>query len=547
MPDSQAWSPVLELGPSDFGSYGDWPQALLSQTTSALVWVLFLEDVISPDSVLKPGGADSEGLLQSLLAPLALRLQRISAPVVVAWSAARPGSPIGEARAPSPWRQLTRKLSDDLYDLAARHSNLYVIPLDDVLQEGRRTTFDARNYYAARCRLSRQGLAATAQAIASVLNRVRLAAKKLLVLDCDNTLWGGIIGEAGLSGLVLGGDGMGKAFADFQRAVVRCSRNGVMLAIASKNNAPDVLDVFERHPGMVLNRDDIVSFKVNWDDKPSNITAIANELDLGLDSFVFWDDNPMEREQMRLALPLVTTLEVPNDVTIWPAMLDSLDLFTKFVVTGEDVAKTKQYKNRSAFLAQKIAVTDEEQFLCSIAMRPGLHALGASTLARASQLCEKTNQFNLRTIRHSAASLAALGKTCGDCAFLVSLSDRFGDHGIVGLVIAIPAGQVAFLDTLLLSCRVLGRRLEGWMLDQLVAALRRQGCRWLVAQFIPSGRNAVAAGFLSKYEMTQAIPDSMPADAELRKTVARASGGGTIYFADLDSFKVPHLKVFSSC
>lgn len=545
LPGNKAWGELAAIAPLAFGDYGDWPTALRTSDQQPLLWLMFVEDVVPPDAVMATDDPSLDTLLAPILDELSRRLSVATAPTVIAWSTWRAENEIREARFPLAWRLLARRLEDQLYRLAADHSALYLVALDRAFaDQGLSTAFDTRNFYAARCRLSREGLGRVAGAAAAIFRRIGQAAKKVLVLDCDNTLWAGVVGEVGISGISLNTDGLGKAFHDFQKVLRRLAKEGTLLALVSKNNESEVWDIFGQHPGMVLKRSDIVAWRINWEEKSKNVAALADELDLGLDSFVFWDDNPLEREKMRLAAPEVTTLELPDDVTQWPQLAERLEFFARFVVTREDRQKSDQYRSRSAFVQERRVVADERSFLRSIAMEPLILDLNDASLSRAEQLTTKTNQYNLRTIRHSATDLIALRNLCGEATFLVQLSDRFGDHGIVGLVIGRPgAGGAAFLDTFLMSCRVLGRHLEAWMLGMVTERLRRSGCRWLLAEFRPSGRNSVAEGFLAANGFTP-LTEADPSGGALMELAREMSCEGLLYFADLNNLAIPYLDVF---
>jgi FkbH-like protein len=364
----------------------------------------------------------------------------------------------------------------------------------------------------------------------------------VLVLDCDGVLWGDVVGEVGVGRILLGGDGLGRAHKDVQRAARRVARAGTILALASKNTAADVWEVFDRHPDMVLTRDDIAAWRIDWSEKAANLVEMAKDLDLGLESFVFLDDNPFEREKMRLALPQVTTLELPADVTAWPGLIDGLDLFARFDATAEDAAKAQQYRSRAAFADARRGAADQTSFLAGLDMQAVSAPLDATTLARAEQLAAKTNQYNLRNARHTAAELEALAASPSTIAFLTRLKDRFGDHGAVGLTIARVAHDTAFLDSFLMSCRVLGRHLDAWMLARAAERLRDRGVRWLFAEFRDSGRNAVAADFLAAHGFARWTgPES---DPRFRKVADLSAIEGELYVADLDTLVIPHLDLF---
>lgn len=559
LPGNPAWSALGQGWGPVFAGYDEWPRILLDPARpvdgpAALAWVVFLEDLL-PAAALAPALAPKDPqarrqalaeLMAPLLAPLDARLaNHPQTPLIVAYSLPVAGSAIEGGRALPAWEQARQALEELLAQRLERHPHLLLLPLDRHLARlGLDQAFDDRNYYAARCRLSQAGLRVLAVCLGDLLHRHRDAAKKVLVLDCDNTLWGGVVGEVGLAGLALGQDGLGKAFQDFQRAAQDLGRTGILLAIVSKNNEQDVWEVFDQHAGMALTRQDLVAFKVNWRDKASNLLELAADLDLGADSFVFWDDNPLEREVVKARAPQVTVVEPPADVTRWPRLLRDLPHFARFETTTEDAKKKAQYQARAQFKAEQGRVVDETGFLKSIALQPSLVPLSQGSVARAAQLCAKTNQFNLRVVRHSQADILALADQPGAVAFLGHLADRFGDHGNVALVLARPTAdpEVAFLDSFMLSCRVLGRHLEAWMLAQTVARLREGGVRWLLAEFVPHQRNQVAQDFLAGHGL---VPwDEAPAPAKERLAPLRQGLRGQIYLAELANLTIPYLEIY---
>jgi FkbH-like protein len=541
-----AWKPLTDRHAVDFGAYGDWPAVLADPgQNSAITWVVFLDDLIGSE-------AAAAGHAETVLAPVLQLLDSFLArspdkPLIVAWASPAAGSAIRDGKRPSWGRRLARQLEEALYTRAASCPALHILPLDEVFASaGRAQCYDSRNYYAARCRLSAVGLARLAESLSQVVDRIEQPARKVLVLDCDNTLWGGVVGEDGVAGLTLGQDGNGAAFADFQRVVRALAEQGTVLALASKNEERDVWEVFEKHPGMVLKREDFAAWRINWIEKAQNIAELAEDLGVGLDSLAFWDDNPIERAKVRAAVPQVHVFECPDQVINWPAALAASAEFARFELTAEDRRKTQLYKARAQFVTELNRETDQTGFLRSIALRPESLRIDAGGVARAAQLCAKTNQFNLRTVRHSAADLIRLGEDPRVVAFLTRLIDQFGDHGIVGLTIARPsaASDAALLDTFLISCRVLGRHLEAWMLDACVRQLRQRGYRRLIGEFVPSGRNGMASEFLVEHGMVPLSalpPEEAASNAAVVEGLAR---GGELYFADLHRFKIPYLDIY---
>ena len=388
-----------------------------------------------------------------------------------------------------------------LADLAEKYFYLYFFDIDKIFSEvGFENSLDQRNWYIASSRFSAKGIKQIADVIERILNRYKFSPSKMLLLDCDNTIWGGVIGEEGINGIKLGQDGIGRAFVDFQLVLKKLSSEGTLLALVSKNNESEVWNVFENHHSMVLKKEDIVSFKLDWNEKFYNIKKIANEINIGLDSLVFWDDNPIERDKVKNMLPEVCTIEVPLDVFQWPKYLESLDYFAKFDITKEDLSKTEQYRSRADFIKESTAVIDEHSYLKSIDLRASRFGLDESNISRAVQLCSKTNQFNLRTIRHNSEDLYSISKKNKDFCFLSRLSDKYGDHGIVGLVCLTEMNpEIMFLDTFLLSCRILGRHFETWMLYQSLITAKKNNYKYLAGEFIDSGRNSVAKNFFSEH------------------------------------------------
>ncbi len=469
LPGNAAWQALARDYDVTFGDFSEWSRLLLNpardSAADAFVFVVFLQDVIRAESIQKL----SPQAIDDLLAPLRMAIDHFSSQsssrLIVAWSDASHSSAIESARHIPGWEIVSSRFQELLRERQAQAKNLYLLPLDRFFAEaGRENCFDARNYYAAHCRLSQRGLRIVAAQIVELTHRLFVAAKKVLVLDCDNTLWGGVLGEDGLSGIRLGQDGAGAAYADFQRVVRGLSQSGVLLVLASKNDEGLVWQAFDEHPSMVLRRSDIAASRINWRDKSENLGELADELGLALDSFVFWDDNPFERENLRLRLPEVTVPDIPRDVWHWPGWLESSNLFKTFETTSEDLRRGEMYRSRAQFRSESTQFKAEADFLRSIQLRPGALPIGEALVSRAAQLAMKTNQFNLRTQRYDEAAIRRLVAEEGTVSFVVHLRDKFGDHGNVGMVIARPTSdpKAVFLDTFLLSCRVLGRHLEAW-------------------------------------------------------------------------------------
>lgn len=358
--------------------------------------------------------------------------------------------------------------------------------------------FDPRLWYLARMRLNAAGLDALADLIAVHMVANAGIVRKVIAVDFDDTLWGGIIGEDGLSGIMLGEDGLDLAYQDFQRELLKIRETGVLLVACSKNNPEDAYEVFEHHSGTIIRREHFTAERINWDDKAVNLVSLSQELDLGLDSFVFLDDDQHERYRVRTALSEVLVPELPRDPTARPGFLRDLTCFRRISLTQADTERPRAYKSHVARKQAKVGLSLDE-YIESLEQKVDIRPIDDGSIGRAAQLCQRTNQFNMTTKRYTVAELQTLLHHENFEAFTVSVSDRFGDSGIIGL--AIVNGQA--IDTFLLSCRALGRGVEDTLLAFVVAHARERGLRRLVGRYVPTAKNAAAAGF---YERSGFVP-----------------------------------------
>lgn len=313
---------------------------------------------------------------------------------------------------------------------------------------------------------------------------------KCLVLDLDDTLWGGVVAECGIAGLVLGqGSPLGEGFISLQRYAKELSRRGVILAICSKNDEAVALEPFKHHPEMVLRREDIACFAANWDDKATNLRRIATQLNIGLESLVFVDDNPAERDLVRRELPQVAVPELPNEPALVPYCLAAAGYFEGLAVTHEDLQRTQQYQDNTLRSLQEACITDLDEFLRGLQMRLLWRPFDRTSLPRIVQLINKTNQFNLTTRRYNAEEVLVLMSDVQTIGLQLRLVDRFGDNGIIGIVIGKMRQKDFVIDTWLMSCRVLGRQVELATLCLIVEVARNMGAQRLVGQYIETARN----------------------------------------------------------
>lgn len=320
--------------------------------------------------------------------------------------------------------------------------------------------------------------------------------KKCLVLDLDNTLWSGVLGEDGISGIKMSGDYPGNAFHYFQSALKSLAESGIILTVCSKNNESDVKELWEKNPFLVLTPDLISAYRINWNNKADNIRELAKELNIGLDSMVFIDDNPTERELVRQQLPMVEVPEFPNKpyelMNFYARLVD--DFFRTYSLTAEDLNKTEQYKANARRSAEQSHFTNLDEFIKSLDIRIDIIAANEFNIERIAQMTQKTNQFNLTTRRYTVADINAFLQE-GAKIWCISVADKFGDNGITGEIIVRTDGDVAEIDTFLLSCRILGKKIEHAFINAVLNKLKTQGIRHVKASFIPTAKNSQVAGF----------------------------------------------------
>jgi FkbH-like protein len=387
-------------------------------------------------------------------------------------------------------------LNSRLLSLAKTHPNLLVFDIELLFRRhGEDALISNSFWYAGRIRYTARMFELLAETVRNAINAYAQKGRKLLILDLDNTLWGGIVGDVGPSGIDLSEDGGGRCYRDFQRLLKAIQNTGVLLAVSSKNNAADVEEVFQSNPMMILRREDFAAMRVNWQAKAENIVAIAEELDLGTDSFVFIDDNPVEREAIRKFLPDVAVPDFPESPELLPSWFIrevAPIFFGKYVITSEDAAKATQYQAREA--RRKLAVNfDLDGYLAELGIECAIHIDSVQRLVRAAQMTQKTNQFNLTTRRYEVTDLARFAKSPDHAVLMLDYKDRFGDEGAVGLAIVDLAESR--IDTLLASCRVIGRKVERRLVDRAAALCRSRGHQKIVGEYIPTRKNQLAAEF----------------------------------------------------
>lgn len=356
---------------------------------------------------------------------------------------------------------------------------------------GTKRWHDERMSFLARMPFSGEGFAALGTCLARAIRALRVPPRKCLVLDLDNTMWGGVLGEAGLGGIKLGDTFPGNAHQALQRAAQGLRNRGVLLAIASKNNREEALEALENHPDMILRPADFSAFEIHWEDKATSLRRIATTLNIGTDALVFVDDNPVEREWVRKLMPEVAVIELPASVAGYAVAIEDSEWFDAAVVTRDDALRVAMMGRQAERQALQESSGSLEEFLGALQMRAQAGPVNAGTMERVVQLLGKTNQFNLTTRRHSRADLERM-ISGGAVAVWMRLTDKFGDNGLIGVIIGMPeAGEEGLwrIDSLLLSCRVIGRGLETALLGLLAKQVSARGGRMLMGEFVLSERN----------------------------------------------------------
>jgi FkbH-like protein len=432
-------------------------------------------------------------------ATLAARQTRATLVVANFPAPVQPALGIADAKADYGEAEFHLDLNLELLRRMRSHARVQLLDLDRIAAGiGQARAFDPRLFHLAKMDWSPAMMAAVGEALARHAVAARGAARKCLVLDLDNTLWGGVVGEEGPQGVLVGpGDATGEAFAAFQQRIRTLKQRGILLALCSKNNPADVEEVFALRPEMPLRRDDFSAAAIGWNAKHEGLRAIAQELNIGVDSLVFIDDNPAEVTLVRELLPEVEAVLLPEDPARFVAVLDGLHAFEKAVVLPDDIGKAEQYVQAAARTRLSATAASFEDYLAGLETRVTLRRARPADLPRVAQLCAKTNQFNISGKRHALGELEAMLESDTHEILCVSVADRFGDLGLVGVAVLREAEAAVHVDTLLMSCRALGRGVETALMNAIKARLQaRPGAQQLIALFVPTAKNHPAAEYL---------------------------------------------------
>jgi len=383
--------------------------------------------------------------------------------------------------------------------------NTFLFPLADaVTQVGRNHAFNWRTHYRGHVTWSDTLMGAVAERYVGFALAAIGKSTKCIVLDLDNTLWGGVLGEDGPSGIALGAQWPGSEFVDFQRELLDLQRQGILLALCSKNNEHEVLEVLRDHPSMLIREAHLAAYRINWEDKASNIRALAGELNIGLDHMLLIDDSAHERAWVSQQIPELRVPELPADSSQYANWVGSLPSLIVLQQTAEDSQRTRQYQESRSREEYRGSMDSVESFLRALGLKVDIALVDDESMSRVVQLLAKTNQFNLTTRRHDEATIRRRTAAGEWRVYAMRVTDRFGDFGLTGIAIAEPGAEAWHVESFLMSCRVIGKSVESALLARIGDEARAAGAGVLTADFVDSGRNQVATTFLPAHGFTLA-------------------------------------------
>lgn len=413
---------------------------------------------------------------------------------------ARPGMGILDVQQKTGQSGAIQQVNHELRQIAREHPGVYTLDYDGLIaRHGRLRWHDERKWLVARMPIAADHLIYLAREWLRFVVPLSGKTAKVLVADLDNTIWGGVIGEDGMSGIKLGPEYPGAAYQNLQRAMLDLKRRGILLAICSKNNLEDAMEALENHPGMLLRSKDFAAARINWSDKAQNLREIASELNIGVDALALLDDNAVEREQVRSALPEVIVIDLPDDPLAYAGAVRDCPALERLALSSEDQQRTTLYATQRERSQAEQSFKSKEDFFRYLEQEAEVGPVSAATLARVAQLTQKTNQFNLTTRRHTEQQIADMAGRPGWQVLSLKVRDRFGDHGLVGVAITRDDAETCEIETFLLSCRVIGRAMETALLSHLAQSAAARGRQRLAGRFFASKKNAPARDFYARH------------------------------------------------
>jgi FkbH-like protein len=395
-------------------------------------------------------------------------------------------------------QKMINTLNNNLQDYIQNLDSVYLFDMNGFISKhGENNVFDPKQFLFGDIKISLDFIPYLVNDLMGYVIATLGMSKRCIVLDLDNTLWGGIIGEDKFDGIKLGSDPSGKAFVEFQKYLLGLHNRGILLAINSKNNFDDAIKVIEEHPDMILKKEHFASIKINWNDKVSNIKEISDELNFGLENFVFFDDDPLNREFMKSSLPQVLTVDLPTDPSKYVGTIQEMNEFNLLKITDEDNQRGVMYSQQRDRKTLEKSSDNIEDFLKNMDLKITIKKADSFTIPRISQLILKTNQFNLTTKRYSLEEIQKMSQNDDILIGCVQVEDKFGDNGITAAFIVEKNGRAEWiLDTFLLSCRVMGRQIEKSILAYIIKIAKQNNVDKIIANFIPTKKNQPIENFL---------------------------------------------------
>lgn len=407
---------------------------------------------------------------------------------------------ITETKSNFGFHEMIEELNKSLRNISKTHDSVYVYDFNRFVSKyGEKNVFDYRQFYVGDIQISLNFIQYFAYDLMSYIKPITGTNRKCIVLDLDNTLWGGIVGEDGFDGIELGHSSNGKSFIDFQKTLLSLWNQGVILAINSKNNLDDAMKVINEHPNMILREKNFASIKINWNDKAQNLKQITDELNIGLNSIVFFDDDKLNQERIKQEFPEVLTVELPNDPSQFSSILKDLNDFNVLQITEEDIKRGKMYAQQRERKELEKSISSLDDFLEQLDIHVKMKKSNEFLIPRISQLTLKTNQFNLTTKRYQEEEIRNFTNNDKFIVGCAQVLDKFGDSGITGVYIINKQEKVWFIDTFLLSCRVMGRGIENGIMSQIIIDAKNSGIEEILATFSPTQKNKPAKNFLSDF------------------------------------------------
>ena len=409
-----------------------------------------------------------------------------------------------EGNSPYGLKNIPAKLNIELEKFVAGQKGVRVIDLAYLIQfYGEKELTDARLYYLTKSKWSKTGAQKIAELYLSHIKAYKGLRKKVIVLDLDNTLWGGVVGQDGVENIFLSNDGPGKAFYDFQKELLKLYKQGILLAVCSKNSEDIAMEAIKNHPYMVLRPEYFAAMRINWENKAQNIKSMAKELNLGTDSFIFLDDYAFERGLVKDQLPEVEVPDLPEDPLYYVDFLKSLDFFNFHTLTDDDFKRNKSYAANKERKKLEESFTDTSSYLRSLNMEVIIKDMDDFSFPRIVQLIQKTNQYNLTTRRHTESDVRGFVADPNYRILEMTVKDKFGDYGIVAAAILKYDTSKVYIDTFLMSCRVLGRGVETAFLSFMAKAAEEKGIKIVEGEVIPTPKNEPSRDMYKKHNFTQ--------------------------------------------